>query len=132
MPNMKSSKVLNAILFILGLNLIILGGWRLIDPISFFSYSGLVLSNTPGLLNEARAAGGAIVGFGIVIFLGAFRRGLAFTSTLSAVVLYLGFGIARVISYIVDGDPGAALIKGIVGEFVFGAIALFGLIKYRE
>ena len=40
---MKNSKVLKGILILLGLPLIIFGLWRLLDPISFFNFSGLLL-----------------------------------------------------------------------------------------
>ena len=129
---MKNSKVLKGILILLGINLVVLGSWRLLDPISFFDFSGLLLSADAGLLNEARGTGGAIIGFGLLILLGAFKKNLAYTSTIVAVVLFLGFGIARVISVVFDGNPGEALYKGIIGEFVMGSIALFALIKYRE
>jgi len=129
---MKDSKVLKGILILLGGMLTIMGMWRLIDPISFFEMSGLVLIDNAGLLNEARGAGGAIVGFGLLILLGAFKKKLTFTSTLVAIVLFLGYGIARVISLVLDGNPGEALYKGIIGEFVMGSLALFALIKYRE
>jgi len=66
---MKNSKVLKVILFLLGLVLIVLGAWRLTDPITFFANSGIVLSNDVGLLNEARVSGGVVVGFGLLIML---------------------------------------------------------------
>jgi len=129
---MKNSKVLKGILIVLGFQLIIFGLWRLIDPINFFNFSGLLLSADAGLLSEARGAGGAILGFGILIFLGAFKKELTYTSTITAMILFLGFGIARVISLIVDGNPGGMIFQGIIGEFVFGLLALFALIKYRD
>ena len=129
---MKNSKVLKGILILLGLNLTVLGSWRVLDPIAFFEFSGLILSNDAGLLNEARGAGGAIVGFGLLILLGAFNRKLSYTSTISAIVLYLGFGVARVISFVLDGNPGETLVQGIIGEFVFGLAGVFALYKYRE
>ena len=89
---MKNSKVLKSILILLGLNLTILGSWRVIDPITFFEFSGLIMSSDVGLLNEARGAGGAVVGFGLLILLGAFNQKLSYTSTIAAIVLYLGFG----------------------------------------
>jgi len=128
---MKNSKVLKGILILLGLPLIIFGLWRLLDPISFFNFSGLLLSTDAGLLSEARGAGGAILGFGILIFFGAFKKNLSYTSTIAAMILYLGFGIARIISLVVDGNPGSMIFQGIIGEFVFGLLALFALIKYR-
>ena len=115
---MKNSKVLKGILILLGLMLTFMGFWRLLNPISFFEYSGLILTNESG--------------FGLIILFGAFKRKLTFTSTVIAVVLFFGFGIARLISVVIDGNPGAALWNGIIGEFVFGSLALFALIKYRE
>jgi len=129
---MKNSKVLKGILILMGVMLTIMGLWRLFDPIGFFEYSGLILSEDPGLLNEARGTGGAIIGFGILILLGAFKKKLAYTSTIVAIVLFLGFGISRIISVVLDGNPGEALYKGIIGEFVMGFLALFALIKYRD
>ena len=129
---MKKSKVLKGILILLGLNLTVLGSWRVIDPIAFFEFSGMILSNDVGLLNEARGTGGAVVGFGILILLGAFNRKLSYTSTIAAIVLYLGFGVARVIGFVLDGNPGEMIVQGIIGEFVFGLVGVFALIKYRD
>ena len=129
---MKNSKVLKSILIVLGLLLIVIGLWRLFDPITFFENSGLVLSNEAGLLSEARATGGAVVGFGIVVLLGAFNQRLSYTSTITALVVFLGFGIARLIGFSLDGNPGEGVIQGIIIEFVLGLLAVFALFKYRE
>ena len=129
---MKNSKILKGILILLGLLLIILGSWRLFDPIAFFENSGLVLSDEAGLLSEARATGGIVVGFGLVILMGAFIQRLSYTSTLAAIVLFFGFGIARVIGFALDGNPGEGIIQGIIFEFVLGLVAVFALFKYRE
>ncbi len=129
---MKNSKVLKGILILLGLNLSVLGSWRVIDPIAFFEFSGMILSSDVGLLSEARGAGGAVVGFGILILLGVFNQKLSYTSTIAAIVLYLGFGVARVIGFVLDGNPGEMIVQGIIGEFVFGFLGVFALFKYRE
>ena len=132
LSTMKNSKVLKSILIVLGLLLIVIGLWRLFDPITFFENSGLVLSNEAGLLSEARATGGAVVGFGIVVLLGAFNQRLSYTSTITALVVFLGFGIARLIGFSLDGNPGEGVIQGIIIEFVLGLLAVFALFKYRE
>jgi hypothetical protein len=129
---MKNSKVLKAILIILGLLLIGLGSWRLFDPIGFFQNSGLILDNHVGLLNEARATGGVVVGFGLLILLGAFIKKLSYTSTIAAIVLFFGFGVARLIGFAMDGNPGDPLMQGIIIEFALGLIGVFALLKYRE
>ena len=129
---MRTSKVLKAILIVLGLLLIGIGFWRLFDPICFFQNSGITLDNQAGLLSEARATGGAVVGFGLLILLGAFIQKLSYTSTIAAIVLFLGFGVARLIGFAMDGNPGDGVIQGIIIEFVLGLIAVFALFKYRE
>ena len=129
---MKNSKVLKGILFVLGLLLVVVGSWRLFNPIAFFENSGLILNNEAGLLSEARATGGAVVGFVLVILLGAFSQRLSYTSTISAIVVFLGFGIARVIGFALDGNPGEGIIQGIIIELVSGLLAVFALFKYRE
>ena len=126
---MKDSHVLKGILILLGVPLVVLGSWRLLDPIGFFEFSGLLLNADAGLLSEARGAGGAIVGFGLLIILGAFKKKLAYTSTIAAIIVYLGFGISRVIGLVVDGNPGDQILQGITGEFIFGLLAVFALIK---
>ena len=129
---MKKSTVLKIILIIFGLLLTALGSWRLFDPITFFENSGLILSNDVGLLNEARATGGVVVGFGLLILLGAFNQKLSYTSTIAAIVLFFGFGIARIIGFAMDGNPEEVLIQGTIMEFIFGLIGVFAFFKYRE
>ena len=109
-----------------------LGAWRVIDPIAFSAFSGLILSNYVGLLSEARGAGGAVAGSGLISGGGVFYQKLAYTATIAAIVLYLGFGVARVIGFGLDGNPGEMIVQGIIGEFVFGLVGVFALIKYRD
>lgn len=129
---MQHTKVLRWVLLFLGLFLIIFGSLRLIDPVTSFVNLGTTLGDDVGLLNEARATGGTMLGFGLLIFLGAFKKKLAFTSTLVAVVLFFSFGIGRLMGLILDGNPGEGLMTGMVTEFAFGLLALFMLIKYRD
>ena len=129
---MKNSIALKVILFGLGILLTILGSWRLIDPITFFENSDLILSQDAGIMSEARGTGGIVVGFGLLILMGAFIQRLSYTSTLAAIVIFFGFGIARVIGFALDGNPGEGIIQGIIFEFVLGLVAVFALFKYRE
>ena len=129
---MKPSKVLRIILFVLGLILIVLGSWRLLDPVNFFANSGSVLDSDIGLLNEVRGSDGVVAGFGLLIVLGAFIEKLTYTSTLVSIVLFLSYGTARLIGVAMDGYPGEEIVRGIIFEFIFGLIAVFALYKYRE
>ena len=57
---------------------------------------------------------------------------MSYTSTIAALVVFLGFGIARLIGFSLDGNPGEGVIQGIIVEFVLGLLAVFALFKYRE
>tara|TARA_B110000285_G_C14993975_1_gene547796 strand:- start:97 stop:492 length:396 start_codon:yes stop_codon:yes gene_type:complete len=129
---MRTSKVLKGILIVLGIVLIGVGLSRLFDPIGFFQNSGITLDNQAGLLSEARATGGAVLGFGLLTLFGAFNHKLSYTSTISAIIVFLGFGVARLIGFVIDGYPGDGLLPGLIIEFVSGLIAVFALFKYRE
>lgn len=129
---MKNSKVLKVILFILGLNLVGIASWRLFDAIGFAEANGITLGNEISGINEAKGAAGAIISFGVLIILGAFNRKMSFTSNLMAIALYLGFAWARLLSYIVDGYPGDMIMTGMRGEIFLGLIAVFTFIRYRE
>ena len=128
---MQNSKVLKVILFILGLNLVGIASWRLFDAIGFAEANGIKLGDEISGINEAKGAAGAIISFGVLIMIGAFNRKMSFTSNLTAITLYLGFGWARLLSYMVDGHPGDMIMTGMRGEFVLGLVGVFVFIRYR-
>ena len=129
---MKNSKVLKVILISLGASLSVFAFWRFFDPMGFFTFSGISVAADTSLLNEIRGTGGLMIGLSPVIFLGAFKKSLAFTSTIIALLVFFGFGIGRALSLVIDGNPGEMLSQATFGEFVNGFLSLFALIKYRE
>ncbi len=129
---MKESKAFNIILIILAVILVVFGGWRLVSPLSFYTFSALVLPNEAGLLSEVRGAGGIIMVCGLVVALGVFRHDWSRTSIMLAAVVFLSLGLGRVIGFALDGSPGAGVIPGMAIELACGALALFAYFKYRE
>lgn len=127
---MKESRSLNIILIVLGLVLVIFGGWRLVNPIGFYTFSGLTLSDNAGLLSEVRGAGGIIMVSGLVVVMGAFRHAWSRTSVLVAAVVFLSLGLGRLFGIALDGSPGAGVIQGMAIELALGALALFAFFKY--
>jgi len=112
--------------------LIIFGAWRVAFPVEFYNFSGLTLGNDIGILSEARGAGGAILGLGMLILLGAFFPSLTFTSIIVLIVVFLSYGLARLLGIATDGVPGPDIIKGIISEFIAGLIGILALLKYRN
>ncbi|MPZ74687.1 MAG: DUF4345 domain-containing protein, partial [Nitriliruptorales bacterium] len=117
---------------VLALTLVIFGGWRLVDPIGFYTFSGLELSDDAGVLSEVRGAGGIIMVAGLVVGLGAFRQTWSGTSVVLAAVVFLSLGLARLLGIALDGSPGAEVIQGMATELIFGGLALFALLKYGD
>lgn len=124
------SRVFKGILIVLGLTLVVFGGWRLLDPMGFYTFSGLELPDDAGLLSEVRGAGGIIMVSGIVVGLGAFRHDWSRTSVVLAAVVFLSLGLSRLLGIALDGYPGAEVIRGMAIELVLGGLALFAFFKY--
>jgi hypothetical protein len=129
---MKESMVFKVILIILALALLVFGGWRLVNPIGFLTFSGLELSYEAGFLSELRGAGGIIMVSGLVVGMGGFLRAWSRTSVLLAAIVFLPLGLGRLLGLALDGSPGAGVIQGMAIELVFGVLALYAFFKYRD
>lgn len=129
---MSESRLFKAILVVLALTLVVFGGWRFINPVGFYTFSGLDLAGDAGLLSEVRGAGGIIMVSGLVVGLGAFQHAWSRSSVLLAALVFLSLGLGRLTGIVLDGLPGAEVIQGMAIELVFGALALFAFFRYRE
>lgn len=127
---MKNSKVLKVILFISGLIAIGFGATILTMPVAFYAASGINLNGDVSLLNEVRASGGALLACGLLITLGAFIVKLTFTSAVISSLLYLSYGLSRMMSMIIDGMPVDALIQAVILELVIGLVCVVALMKF--
>jgi hypothetical protein len=128
---MKNSKVLKTILIISGLIATGIGGAILFTPVAFQASAGIDLGGNISLLSEIRRLGGALLASGILIMLGAFVAKLTFTSTVISIMIYLSYGISRILSMAIDGMPAEVLVMATVVEIIIGLVSLFALLKYR-
>ncbi|MBL4647897.1 MAG: DUF4345 domain-containing protein [Gammaproteobacteria bacterium] len=129
---MKNSNVLKAILFVSGVIIIGIGAAILFTPVAFYAKDGIELGGNISLLNEIRASAGGLLAMGIWVMLGIFVRKLTFTSTLISIVIYLSYGLSRVLSMIIDGMPTGELVGAAAIEIIIGLVCVFALLKYRE
>lgn len=129
---MKNSSVLKTVLVISGLILTGIGGAILFVPVAFFATNGIDLGENISLFNEIRSPGGVLLASGMVIMLGAFIAKLTFTSTMLSIVIYLSYGISRILSIAIDGMPAEGLLIATVIEIIIGLVGVFALLKYRE
>lgn len=129
---MQNSAMLKMILIVAGLIGASVGGAILFIPEAFHATTGIRLGGDVSLLNEMRASGGALLASGVFVMSGAWVPKLTFTSTTVAALLYLSYGLSRVLSMVVDGmpDPGLVQVAGV--EIVIGTVCVFALVRYRE
>lgn len=129
---MKNPLLLKGILVLAGLVAIAVGLLLLFAPTWLYAQSGIDLVGKTSLLNETRAPGGAILASGVLITAGAFAPKLSFSAALLATLLYLGYGLARIVSMIVDGMPAPTLVQVCGFELLFGVGCLFVLLQHRD
>lgn len=127
---MTGSKV---VLAISGLVAMVIGGAILVTPAAFFASSGVALSADPSLLSEVRAPGGALLVAGLVIALGAFFAELTLTAGVVSALLYLSYGLSRVLGMAVDGMPATGLVVATAVEIGLGlaGVVVVGLHRRR-
>lgn len=129
---MKNSKALKTVLLFSGLIGVAVGAAILLAPVAFYAASGIELGNDASLLSEIRAPGGALLACGLLIIAGVFIEKMTFTATLVSTLLYLAYGLSRVISIIFDGMPATNIVQVSVMEIAIGLMCAFCLLKFRE
>ena len=124
-------EIANAVVLALsGLMLTLVGALRLAKPIKSYCLQTYRLS--PGanaeedvdMMSEMRGAGAATMVAGMVILAGAAMPAMRPTSFAVAVVIFLGFGLGRAVSWSSDGKPNKDLVNGTISEFVLGGLNL--------
>ena len=123
--------MLKTILIISGLIASGVGAAILFSPVAFYASYGIEPGGNINLLNEIRAPGGALLASGILITSGAFVDKLAFTAVVISTLLYLSYGLSRVMSIVIDGMPAEGLVQAAVLEIVIGLACIFALVKFR-
>jgi len=129
---MKNSKVLKVVLFVSGLIAASVGGAILLMPGAFYASNGIDLGGNVSLLNEIRASGGLLLAVGILIISGSFIASLTFTAVVVASLLYLSYGLSRILSLTIDGMPSEGLVQAAALEIAIGVVCLWTFAKYRE
>lgn len=127
---MKESRTFTGILVVLAATLVVFGGWRLVDPVGFYAFSGLALGDDAGMLSEVRAAGGVIMVAGVVVGLGAFRHAWSHISVGVAALIFLSLGLGRLVGIALDGSPGPDVLQGMAIELALGGLALAAVFTY--
>ncbi|NVJ20820.1 DUF4345 domain-containing protein [Myxococcus sp. AM011] len=116
------SRWTKTVLLVAGVIGSLIGAPLLFIPKVFHGWSGIDLGGQVSLLSEVRAPGGALLACGLVIMAGAVWTRLTFTSLVVSTTLYLSYGVSRILSLALDGEPAPELVAAMVAELVIGAI----------
>ena len=128
----KSSILNNALLVMSGATSIGIGAALLFAPIAFEASVGIDLGEDINLLSEIKAPGGLLLSGGVVMILGVFRTQLTKVSLWLSSLLYLSYGLSRILSIISDGLPHKSLIAATFVEMVIGLLSLVVLIRFER
>ena len=123
--------ITNLLLFV-GVVVTAIGAAMVASPAAFHASSGIVLGNDISLLNEMRATGGGLLGAGLFVLAGAVFTPLRFTALVLAGLLNMSYGLARLMSFSVDGVPANTLVAATGFELVMGLLCLSALWVGRQ
>ena len=123
---------IRTILLVAGMITSLVGLASMIVPVETEAGLGIVINSEASLLNELRASGGGLAAVGGYILYGAFIAELAYSATLLATLMYLGFGFARVLSMALDGMPDPRLLQVTVVEFAIGLLCFAALMMCKR
>lgn len=121
---MKSSKFLQVVLCVTGGIAVLIGVSILRSPATFYALNHIDLGSNVNLLSEVRAPAGFLLTSGLLIAAGAFVAQLTFTSTLLATLLYLSYGLSRLVGMAIDGIPDPSLVQADGIEIGLGLLCL--------
>ncbi len=128
---MESNLKLKTLLFITGLIGVGIGAAILSAPVAFHATSGIVVSGDESLMSEMRAAGGALFACGFLVLLGAFIARLTYTALVLSTVLYMSYGLSRLVSMAVDGMPSGNLVAVTLFELGVGFVCALALVNIK-
>jgi hypothetical protein len=121
--------VVKALLLAAGAVAVAIGAAVLLTPVAFSETYGIVLGADPDALSERRAPGAGLLVIGVLLVAGAFVARLRFTALLVGSLVYLAYGLARVLSLVLDGRPSDGLLVAGAVELAIGSALLAVLVR---
>jgi hypothetical protein len=100
-------------------------------PDPFYAGYGIDISSNVSLANELKAPAGALFAAGLLMLVGVVKLEYAVTSLAVASVIYLSYGLSRLLSIAVDGFPHNALVNAAMLELALGAVCFLGFMRLR-
>ena len=125
-------KTVRVVLLVSGLIAVAIALAILFASDGFYAGYGIDAASNPTLANELKAPAGALLLSGLLMLAGVFRAELALLSLTIASLVYLSYGLSRIISFAVDGMPHSGMIGAAGIEVFIGAVCLITLFFARR
>ena len=103
----------------------------LVAPGPFYAGYGIDISANASLANELKAPAGTLLVAGLLVLVGVARFEFAATSLAVAAVVYLSYGMSRLLSFAIDGIPHTALVSAAILELALGVVCLLDFVRLR-
>lgn len=129
--NSTSTYINRALLFASGLLAAGIAASILIVPDSFYASYGIEIGKNTDLTNELKAPSGGLFVAGILMLLGAVKPAHAKLSLTVGAVIFLSYGLSRLLSFALDGMPNSALVNATILELALGVMCALGLARLR-
>lgn len=129
---LNGSFITKLTLLVSGLVAIGIAGTILFAPELFYAGYGIEVEGDTTLVNELKAPAGALFVAGLLIFAGVFRTEFVKVSLATASVVYLSYGLSRLLSMAIDGLPHSGLVSAAGVELGIGAACVLALLRGRD
>jgi len=104
----------------------------LFAPDAFYAGYGIDTGSNVSLANELKAPAGMLLITGLLMLAGVVRTELTVASLGTASLIYLSYGLSRLLSMAIDGIPHSGLVSAAVLELAIGLICLLVFTRHRK
>lgn len=120
------------LLLVSGLIATVIAGMILLAPTAFYGGYEIEVGANVSLTNELKAPAGLLLLAGLLILVGVFRSDFIISSLTTATVVYLAYGLTRILSMAMDGMPNDGIVGAAAIEIAIGGICLLDLLRHRN
>ena len=129
---MKAIYLIKVLLVLASVVALWIGGALTFTPLDFHAASQIFFeSPSASLLSELRSPGGVLVIAGFLMFLGVFRKKMIRLSLTVSTMVYLGYALGRLVSWMLDGTPNQSLLIALAIELLLGTLSALVLLKSK-
>jgi len=127
-----SFDVTRCLLLASGLLAVGIGAASFVAPHAFYAVYGITLGSDVNLASELKASAAVLFVAGLLITRGAFRAESVSYSLRIATVVFLSYGVSRLLSIAIDGVPSITLVVAAVVEMAVGLACLVRLVRAQR